>query len=93
MIVCSLPIWLIWDFSLAIAHINSVKISKSTGKNGRQVKWGSSCWDQRCFQGKAVEGLLIQYNSCSWLKTAASNWYLHGLVIEKSNFINLKIKY
>ena len=36
---------------------------------------------------KAVEGLgTICYNSRSWLKTAASNWYLHGLVTEKSDF-------
>ena len=44
-------------FSCYIAHIDSVKISKSTGKNGRPIKWGSSCWAQRCFQSKAVEGL------------------------------------
>ena len=28
----------------------------------------------------------MQYNSRSWLKTAALNWYLHGLIIEESNF-------
>ena len=64
------------------------KFQKVQEKNGRPINWGSSCWAQRCFQSKAVEGL---GTSCSWLKTAASNWYLLDLVIEKSNFTNLKI--
>ena len=29
---------------------------------------------------------LGRFFSSSWSKNAASNWYLHGLVIEKSNF-------
>ena len=32
-----------------------------------------------------ILGYALQYNSHSGLKTAASNWYLHGFVIEKSN--------
>ena len=29
---------------------------------------------------------MVQHNSQPWLKTAASDWLLHGLVIDKSNF-------
>ena len=35
---------------------------------------------------KVNEIFRIQYNSRSWLKTAAFNWNLNGLVIEESNF-------
>ena len=34
----------------------------------------------------AIWFYLVQYNSRSWLKTTASNWSLHSLVIVKSSF-------
>ena len=70
--------------------LNSLQLSPRIG----QLDWMSlyGLWKNKIYlevflqasiKSKAVEA---QYNSCSWLKTAASNWLLHGLVIEKSNF-------